>query len=223
MNKKIKEIEGDIFECPPIYKDFWSPKVLDYLNEKIDDWHNGKLYAPRHFEMRPDHAPNTWFSQGGVFTYNLIKNRKGHIIHEEFFNDIKSELDNIYDFSNLKYVSCDLRFMTLGGGLPWHEDANYSFVTTTYLNQKPWNKDWGGALLYQNKHGEIGAQFPEYNKMVVQSGGFNCENNMEHSTTPVQQDAFGETSTRISMQMFCGDFIPQGVESADGAGVYIVG
>ena len=221
MNKKNKKIEEGIFECPLIYKDFWSPKVLDYLDEKIDDWHKGnKLQASRHLEMRPYGDQNTWFSQGGVFTYNLIKNHKGHIIHEEFFNDIKSELENIYDISNLKYVDCHLRFMTLGGGLPWHNDMHYSFVTTTYLNQKPWNKDWGGALLYQNKHGEIGAQFPEYNKMIVQSGGFNVENDMEHATTPVQQDEYGESGTRISMQMFCSHIL-EGF--ADPAGVYEVG
>ena len=88
------------------------------------------------------------------FNYRLI---------DEQYN----KLNIIYDVDKLEDWKCGLRIFSVGSSIPWHEDGEHGLVTTTYLNQGAWDRDWGGALLYQKKHGEIGAQFPEYNKMVV--------------------------------------------------------
>ena len=117
----------------------------------------------------------------------------------DFF--IKNELNNIYNVDKLEDWRCGLRIFSVGGSLPWHVDDDSNFVTTTYLNQEEWNRDWGGALLNQNKHGEVSAIFPEYNKMIVQSDGFNERYNMWHAVTPIQQLA-DENVLRISLQTF---------------------
>ena len=186
MNKKI--------DCSLIYKDFWSLKVLNKLNEKIVDWRKGKIHSQPHHEMRPlGPDESKWWTRGGVdgilFHYND---------DVELIDNIKNELNNIYDVDTLEDWKCGLRIFSVGGSLPWHVDDDSNFVTTTYLNQGKWDRDWGGALLNQDKHGEVSAIFPEYNKMIIQSNG---KYNMPHAVIPIQQLA-DENVLRISLQTF---------------------
>ena len=188
MNKKIKEIEGDIFECPLIYKDFWSPKVLYALNEKIEKHFAGLLPAVPQYATWPKYVV---LDSAPILIIQIPDD-------EKIITDIAIELSTIYDdISNLK-LYCGIHIFLSGSYIPWHEDGNNQFVTTIYLNQEPWNRNWGGALLYENKNKEIMAEFPEYNKMIVQSGGFNVDNNMRHTTTITSSLA----APRVTLQIF---------------------
>ncbi len=189
MNKKIKEIEGDIFECPLIYKDFWSSKVLHDLNEKIEKHFAGFLPAVPQYAKWPE---TSILDSGPILIIQIPDD-------EKIITDIKSELSTIYDIPNLNFY-CGIHIFLSGSYIPWHDDEIYKFVTTTYLNQEPWDWNWGGALLYENKNKEIMAEFPEYNKMIVQSGGFNVDNNMSHTTTITSSLA----APRVTLQTFFG-------------------
>ena len=184
-------------ECPIVYENFWSTKVLDKLNKKID------RFCDNHTAPTP--AALTQF----VWPERIVQD-SGPILlldltDEEIVADIRKELNVIYDTSHLKTFYCGIHIFLKGAYIPWHADEGYNFGVATYLNQEPWNWNWGGALLCENEHGEIQATFPEYNKMIIQScvqsvrsGDFGEKNNINHATSILSQSA----PPRISLQIF---------------------
>ena len=185
MDKKIEE-------HVKIYKDFWSENILDKINEKIDDWRKGKIHARPHLECRPSMKDvSSHWTKGGIFAYDFWE-------EEEILTCVKEDLNTIHDLSEYTFFDVSLRIFLSGGSLPWHRDSYKGFVTTTYLNQDPWNKDWGGALLCKNEHGELFEIFPEYNKMIVQDGYYNNKKEIFHATSPIKH----KLVSRITLQIF---------------------
>jgi Rps23 Pro-64 3,4-dihydroxylase Tpa1-like proline 4-hydroxylase len=178
-----------------IYKNFWSSEVLNNLNEKIENYFKGRTPATVQYNIWPkdivlDSAP--------ILLIDLSE-------EEELISNMKSELNVIYDTSlfppPVYYFGCKLHICYRGSYLARHADHGHDFVATTYLNREIWNWNWGGALLYQNSLGEINAQFPEYNKMIVSPQvGFNDQDDMSHQTTILSNSS----PPRISMQIFIG-------------------
>ena len=56
------------------------------------------------------------------------------------------------------------------------------YVSVVYLNRK-WKRDWGGAFLFEEGD-NILAEFPEYNKLIIQT------DHTPHATTPVTKPLF---------------------------------
>lgn len=50
--------------------------------------------------------------------------------------------------------------------IPWHNDGGHFAACTVYVNDF-WNRDWGGALLYENSPNDIRAVYPEFNKAIT--------------------------------------------------------
>jgi hypothetical protein len=48
--------------------------------------------------------------------------------------------------------------------IPWHDDLNWAFTATVYLNNE-WDPEWGGYFVYKDDN-EIKAIVPSYNKSV---------------------------------------------------------
>ena len=174
------------FESPIVYKNFWSNKVLDKLNEKIRAYGN---------EIPVKVQYNQWAhgvieDSGPVLIYSLNDDK-------ELVENIKKELDVIYDTSTLEGFDCSLHIFYRGSYIPWHDDHR-TFVCNTYLNDARWDWNWGGALLYQDKNGKTCFEFPKYNKMFVQSGQFNIKNNMHHGTSILSPASI----PKITLQIF---------------------
>ena len=74
--------------------------------------------------------------------------------------------------------------------IPWHNDGHVSNAGTLYIN-KDWEKDWGGAYLYECNEG-IKVLYPKNNRMVLQN------NHTPHSTSIVSKNA----PVRITIQIF---------------------
>jgi len=181
-------VEG--FESPLIYKNFWSNKVLDKLNEKLIAYRNNEIpvkvqYNQWDYKVIEDSGP--------VLLYSLSDDK-------ELVSDIKRELDVIYDTSTLESFECFLQLFLRGSYIPWHDDSNHTFTCNTYLNGEKWDWNWGGALLYQDKNGKTYCEFPENNKMFVQSGEFNKKNNMHHGTSILSPSSI----PKITLQIFAG-------------------
>jgi len=176
------------FESPIVYKNFWSNKVLDKLNEKIRAYGNNEIPVKVQY--------NQWASgviedSGPVLIYSLNDDK-------ELVENIKKELDVIYDTSTLGVFECSLHIFYKGSYIPFHDDHHRIFICNTYLNDVRWNWNWGGALLYQDKNGKTCFEFPEYNKMFVQSGEFNIKNNMHHGTSILSPSSV----PKITLQIF---------------------
>ena len=78
------------------------------------------------------------------------------------------------------------------------------------MNRRSWNWNWGGALISQNKQGQIGMEFPEYNKMWVQSDKMDTKNYVRHTTSILSQSA----PPRFSLQIFA-DRDPSGFRQGE--------
>ena len=192
MNKRI-DVINNRFESPIVYKHFWSPKVLDNLNEKIDTWRSGKsmggnLNVQLQYNKWP---PRLWGDSGPILLINLDSDK-------ELIEEVKNELNVIYDTSILTRFNCIMHICLKGSYIAWHDDGGHSFVCNTYLNQEVWPWNWGGASIYKDKYGKLTAEFPEYNKMMVQCGHFNREHKMEHATTILSSSSI----PRVSFQIF---------------------
>ena len=203
MDKKQKiVVTKDGLESPIFYKEFWSPKVLDNLNKKIDSWYKGEATKIQ-YNIWPDVLVQ---DSGPILIFPLQTGFTPRLDCEELIADIKNELNVIYDTSALEFFDCGIHIFLSGSYIPWHDDQLYEIATHTYLNQERWDWNWGGALLYENKDGQVGAEFPEYNKLVVVSGNFDgTENYMYHGTTIVAASA----PPRFTLQIFAGRDTPQ--------------
>ncbi len=81
-------------------------------------------------------------------------------------------------------------YWTKGSYIPWHTDQNYEAGITIYLNDV-WGRDDGGLFLYREDE-QIKGLIPEFNMMVIQTGG------IDHCVTPVIRVG----SIRASIQIF---------------------
>ena len=68
-------------------------------------------------------------------------------------------------------------YWTRGSYIPWHTDEGYVAGATIYLNDV-WGQDDGGLFLYR-EDAHIKGLIPEFNMMVIQTGG------VYHTVTPI--------------------------------------
>jgi len=106
------------------------------------------------------------------------------------------------EYIKFKFVELDSKFKdkeiighlyiwTKGSFIPIHNDSNYSYGCTIYLN-KNWEIDWGGLYLWLDND-SIHAEKPEFNKVVINKG------NIRHGTTLLNYNA---PEDRITLQIF---------------------
>lgn len=76
----------------------------------------------------------------------------------------------------------------IGGQVVMHDDANYSFSATLYLNTD-WHVDWGGYLIWFTNNKQEQVVKPKYNRLVI------FDNEESHLVTPITQLAQTERLT----------------------------
>ena len=109
---------------------------------------------------------------------NIVKGSSlvlAYEIKKEELNYIKSkfiELDN--KFKDKEIVG-HFYIWTRGSNIPMHNDSNYEYGCTIYLN-KYWEIDWGGLYIWQEGD-KLNIEKPEFNKLIINKG------NIKHGTT----------------------------------------
>jgi hypothetical protein len=182
------------FECPLIYKNFWSSSTLDQLNVILQKQDTGEILPRLQYTKWPQ---NLILDSAPIILSDLSDN-------EQLISNLKSDLNTIWDFSAVETTRLVpiMQVSLRGAYIPWHQDDDFPFVSTTYLNQQTWDMNWGGAMLYENKAGGLdqikNAIYPEYNTMIVQNGKYNYDNYMRHATSILSPSA----PPRISLQMW---------------------
>lgn len=125
---------------------------------------------------------------------NIVKGSSlvlAYELNEEYLHYIKSkfvELDK--KFENKEIVG-HLYIWTRGSHIPLHNDSNYDYGCTIYLN-KNWNIDWGGLYLWLDDD-KVNVEVPEFNKVIINQG------NIRHGTTLLNYNAPEE---RLTLQIF---------------------
>ena len=125
---------------------------------------------------------------------NIVKGSSlvlAYEIKEQELNYIKSkfiELDS--KFKNKEIVG-HFYIWTRGSNIPMHNDSNYEYGCTIYLN-KNWDIDWGGLYIWQEDN-KLNIEKPEFNKLIINKG------NTRHGTTLLNYNIPEE---RLTLQIF---------------------
>ena len=150
-----------------IYKDFFDPDCLKYIEESIEKSKNTA-------NLRTSYPSNAWQP-------NIIHESTPVIVYDLFDADILLKpLKEVIDIE--REVHFMIYYWPVGSYIPWHDDVHASFTATVYCNRY-WDRNWGGLFLYEEGD-KILAEVPKWNKLVVQT------DKAWHSTTPVTKSYY---------------------------------
>ena len=111
-------------------------------------------------------------------------------LYQEIYTEVYKKL-NVFPSSMMVY------YWTRMSHIPWHYDNHVDSALTIYLN-KGWNKNWGGAFMFNNgsldidDDTDIRALYPTTNRGVYQEGG------VMHTVNPTTSSA----DVRVTLQVF---------------------
>ena len=164
-----------------IYKDFFDPDCLKYIEESIEKSKNGA-------NLRTSYPTNNWVP-------NIIQESTPVIVYDMHDTDmLLKRLKEVIDIK--KPVNFMIFYWPTGSYIPWHSDSHVKVTATLYCN-RVWDRDWGGLFLYEEGD-RILAEVPEWNKLVVQT------KSTWHSTTSVVKPYYfpNGPSMRTTIQIF---------------------
>ena len=127
--------------------------------------------------------------------YDLVQESSAVLINDipddsELYQRILERLKETKEIPTVKETKMMFFYWTRGSYIPWHNDQTYEAGITIYLNDV-WGRDDGGLFLYRENE-QIKGLIPEFNMMVIQTGG------IDHCVTPVIRVG----SIRASIQIF---------------------
>ena len=109
---------------------------------------------------------------------NIVKGSSlvlAYEIKKEELNYIKSKFVELDDKFKDKEIVGHFYIWTRGSNIPMHNDSNYEYGCTIYLN-KHWEIDWGGLYIWKEEN-KLNVEKPEFNKLIINKG------NTKHGTT----------------------------------------
>ena len=125
---------------------------------------------------------------------NIVKGSSlvlAYEINKEHLHYIKSKFIELDDKFKDKEIVGHFYIWTKGSHIPMHNDSNYEYGCTIYLN-KYWDIDWGGLYIW--KEGDkLNIEKPEFNKLIINKG------NTKHGTTLLNYNVPEE---RLTLQIF---------------------
>jgi hypothetical protein len=173
-----------------LYSDVLSEKLISDIKIYINDINKKNLWGHSDF----------WDEKLRINSSKVIT----HTITYDncLFLEIKSQIENKiktnFDDLGLEF-GVSIYFWGKMTCISWHDDVEYPFNGTVYLNEK-WNSDDGGIFLWRdNKTNEIKGFDPEYNTMVVNQNHPNDEANL-HCVTMISPSA---SKDRVTLQWRC--------------------
>ena len=125
---------------------------------------------------------------------NIVKGSSlvlAYEIKKEELNYIKSKFINLNDKFKEKEIVGHFYIWTRGSYIPMHNDSNYEYGCTIYLN-KYWEIDWGGLYIWKDNN-KLNIEKPEFNKLIINKG------NTKHGTTLLNYNIPEE---RLTLQIF---------------------
>ena len=170
------------------------PNKLWYIHNFLDytfykDIHNSIIKERKFIEL--ESSKNFWKKTlisninspditKSIHDYPPFKKLKILIQHNPYFKIKKST----------NYLNPMIYFWKKGTGINWHDDGNWKYGATYYINHK-WNKNWGGEFMF-NDENNYGFLPVVGNSLVVVKAPFS------HKVNPV----ISPTMPRITIQIF---------------------
>jgi hypothetical protein len=125
-------------------------------------------------------------TSNAIFCFDLTEDLKQEVLNELTKKGVFS--------ATPKKVVTYLHLFSRGSFIPWHNDYNYKYTGTIYLN-KEWNKNLGGLFIYEDGE-ELKCIEPKFNS------GIFFEPPMGHTTSLTAINA----PLRESLQIFVEEF-----------------
>ena len=125
---------------------------------------------------------------------NIVKGSSlvlAYEINKENLNYIKSKFIELNNKFKDKEIVGHFYIWTKGSHIPMHNDSNYEYGCTIYLN-KYWEIDWGGLYIWKDNN-KLNIEKPEFNKLIIN------KSNTRHGTTLLNYNVPEE---RLTLQIF---------------------
>ena len=123
---------------------------------------------------------------------NIVPPKRVGVLNYPPFEKLKTltHHNQFYQLKDFKDISCNIHYMEKGAGINWHDDGNWTYGATYYINNR-WNIQFGGELMFntENGHGYIPVVG---NSLVI------IKSPLEHKVNPVLSPII----PRVSIQMF---------------------
>ncbi len=166
-------------------KIWWITNFLDY-----------NMYKGIHDAIIKERKQINLHSSKGIWNNNLINNivppLRNQVTNYPPFEKLKTlvTFNPYFQIVDKKSMSTNIHYMEKGSGINWHNDGDWKYGATFYINYK-WNKQWGGEFMFSdaNAHGFIPVVG---NSLVI------VKTPIDHKVTPV----LSPIMPRISVQMF---------------------
>ena len=132
----------------------------------------------------------------GLWNESLITNinppDRVQVSNYKPFDKLKALVShNVYfKLQDVKYMSTTIHYMKKGAGINWHNDGNWKYGATYYLNHR-WNKHWGGEFMFSNENGFSFLPYVGNSLVIVKAP-------IQHKVNPVLSPII----PRISVQVF---------------------
>mgnify|MGYP003117956661 FL=1 len=142
------------------------------LHSTENDWHKF-LYENIQPPLKSDIMLNK------PLTYKPFQKLLTLVKHNPFFKPDDVKKNNFV-----------IHYMKKGAGINWHDDNNWKYGITYYVNKR-WNRQWGGELMFSHEEGSGYIPIIGNSLLIVRSP-------IQHKVVPVVTDVM----PRISVQIF---------------------
>lgn len=160
--------------------------IKNFLDKKTYKTIHHKVFTNRN-NMNLNYATGAW----PEFLYeNLTIAKRVQIINYPPFDKLKALIKHNKYFSlpNFKSMTTTVHYMEKGAGINWHDDSNFKYGATYYLNNR-WNKNWGGEFMFEDKYIPVVG-----NSLVIVKTPFS------HKVNPVLSSSMPRLSVQIFMK-----------------------
>tara|TARA_R110002020_G_scaffold211854_2_gene418097 strand:- start:1972 stop:2574 length:603 start_codon:yes stop_codon:yes gene_type:complete len=166
-------------------KIWWISNFLDY-----------NLYKGIHDAIIKERKKINLHSTKGIWSEDLINNlippMRSEVSKYKPFEHLKTLVKHnvFFQLKNVKKMSTVIHYMKTGTGINWHNDENWNYGATFYINHK-WNEQWGGEFMFHDDKGHGWIPLVG-NSLVIVKAPFT------HKVNPI----LSPIMPRISVQMF---------------------
>ena len=163
----------------------------------IKDFLSHDMYKGIHNAIIKERKKINLHTTKGIWSEDLINNiipplRTDEVRNYKPFEQLKVLVKHnaFFQLKNIEKISTTIHYMKKDSGINWHDDGDWTYGATYYVNNK-WNLNFGGELMYNSENGHGYIPIVGNSLVIIKSP-------LEHKVNPVLSTII----PRISVQMF---------------------
>jgi len=168
------------------------PDKLYYIQNFLDY----STYKVIHNSIFKERKTINLHTSKGIWAEELINNivppKRVGVQNYQPFEKLKTltHHNKFYQLKDFKSIASNIHYMEKGAGINWHNDGDWTYGATYYINNK-WNTQFGGELMFKSGNGHGYIPIVGNSLVIIKSP-------LEHKVNPVLSPII----PRISIQMF---------------------